>query len=577
MLKKRTLITVGVIIGCIALMISGFLVEQKKRMKEVIVFDVFDSQANFQGIQSGWFAALIEKQFGIQLNIIAPNVSGGGDTMYETRVASGNVGDIIICKGNEGKLQNLVEAGLVLDISDYIKNTSLLKDYEAAVRALNDPIKEGAVYAIPSSVSKRACDEPNESRDPTFGPYLRYDIYAAAGYPEMKTLDDLLEVLNLMQEIHPENEAGDKVYAFSFFKDWDASMMNAAKQPACFYGYDEYGFVLAKADGSDYQDITDPNSFYMQNIRMFYEANQRGLVDPESVTQSYSEMYEKYARGEVLYSPWPWLGKSAYNSLENRTAGKGFMFVPIEDMQILSIGCNPEGDDSLVIAVGSGCKDPKRAAEFIAWLYSPEEIYANSAAQLAGTAGPEGLGWYMDNGQPVFTDFGMEAMLNGSADVPKEWGGGKWEDGISQLNYKAVSLVDEGPNGYPYDYATWESFRKMESTTLDLAWQNRMDAADPMDYLKKNDKLMVLPGGSVQTEEESNELTTIRGQCKKIIVDLSWKMVFARNESVYRECQNEMRMKLQSIGYEQVLNKDMADAKKTINAKLSKIKALDQK
>ena len=60
--------------------------------EEFIVVDVFDSLANFQGIQSGWFAEIVKDKFNMELNIIAPNVSGGGDTLFEIRSAAGNLG-----------------------------------------------------------------------------------------------------------------------------------------------------------------------------------------------------------------------------------------------------------------------------------------------------------------------------------------------------------------------------------------------------------------------------------------------------------------------------------------------------
>lgn len=61
---------------------------------ETLVVDVFDSQANFQGTQSGWYGDYIKKKFNIELNIIAPNVAGGGDTLFQTRSANGDLGDI---------------------------------------------------------------------------------------------------------------------------------------------------------------------------------------------------------------------------------------------------------------------------------------------------------------------------------------------------------------------------------------------------------------------------------------------------------------------------------------------------
>ena len=94
-----------------------------KYAKELTI-DVFDSQANFQGEQTGWFAKLIKDKFNIKLNIIAPNVAGGGDTLYQTRSANGNLGDLIITNLDSSRLKDMVTAGLVLDMSDYIKDKS---------------------------------------------------------------------------------------------------------------------------------------------------------------------------------------------------------------------------------------------------------------------------------------------------------------------------------------------------------------------------------------------------------------------------------------------------------------------
>ena len=541
---------------------------QAKVYEEPLVIDVFDSLANYQGMQSGWFAKLVKDKFNMELNIIAPNVSGGGDTLYRTRAAAGNLGDLIICSGQNNNLQDLVTAGLVIDMQDYLKDGEIMK-YEKAIRNLNDPVDSTAIYAIPSSVSFQNCTQPSESGDPTFGPYLRYDLYAALGYPSIKTLDDLLGVLAQIQALQPVSESGNPTYAFSFFKDWDGNMMNSAKQPACFYGYDEYGFVLAKADGSDYQDIMQDDSFYLRNLKMYFDANQLGLVDPASPNQNYNEMFDKYAAGDILYAPWPWLGQSAYNTLSNRTSGKGFMFVPIEDMQILLNGCNPYGDDTSIIAVGRNAKDPERLADFINWLYSPEGIYANSAQSVTGTAGPEGLTWEMTGDGPALTEVGVEALLRSDVKLPDSWGGGMWKDGISRINFTTVILTDTAPNGYPYRYTQWDSYRQMDDTTLEKAWKNHMQADSTMDYLLQTGKYLVSPGCSYFSTTESNEISTIRNQCKRIIVDTSWAMVFAKDEETFYELQSTMQETVRSLGYEQVLLHDMDLAHNKINAKIA--------
>ena len=218
--------------------VSGQAVYEK-----TLTIDVFDTLANHQGIQSGWFAKLVLDKFNMRLNIIAPNIAGGGDTMYQTRTAAGELGDLIICNGNSSSLQELVTAGLLLDMSELLKDKDIMQ-YGLAIRALNDPISDTAVYAVPSEISLNNCLAHSESEEPIYGPYLRYDLYTAIGSPRMETLEDLLPVLKRMQDANPVSESGSPVYGFSLFKDWDGNMMNAAKQPACFYGYEEYGFLL---------------------------------------------------------------------------------------------------------------------------------------------------------------------------------------------------------------------------------------------------------------------------------------------------------------------------------------------
>ena len=411
------------------------------KYEDFITVDVFDGQANYQGTQSGWFAQLVKEKFNMELNIIAPNVAGGGDTLFQTRSAAGDLGDLILTNADGGRLQNLVTAGLVMDMTDLLADAENVHRYDTAIESTNSLVEEDGIYAIPSEVSSNAPTEAGESLEPTFGPYVRWDAYKAIGYPEIKDLDGLLDVMKQMQEAVPTSDSGKPTYAMSFFKDWDGNMMNNAKQPTCYYGYDELGFVLAKADGSDYQDITDSDSIYMDVLEFFYKANQMGLVDPESTTQNYDTMYSKYQDGQILFSFWPWLGQAAYNTTEHKAEGKGFMLADIDNMQIFSYGCIPNGNAKNCIMIGSKAEDPQRLADFIDWLYSPEGIMA-SASQTGSTAGPEGLTWEMQDGQPVLTEFGQEALNGNDPTVPDEWGGGSWSDGVSQLNYTAVNKKD---------------------------------------------------------------------------------------------------------------------------------------
>ena len=528
--------------------------------EEFITVDVYDEFANYQGIQSGWFAKIIKDKFNMELNIIAPNVAGGGQTLYQTRSAAGELGDLVLVNTSNGKLNDLVSSGLIMDCTDLMDGKDIVKNYGEAIDVTNEGLPEEGMFAFPNSVSTDAATESSEGLEPTFGPYIRWDYYKELGYPKMENLDDFLDVLEDMQKLAREKEGSNDIYAISLFKDWDDNMMNNAKQPACMYGYDEVGFVLSKADGTEEQSILDDDSIYMDVLDFFYEANQRGLVDPDSTTQNYDTWSAKYTDGKVLYCPWPWVGQNLYNTAENKAAGKGFMMAPVEDMQIFSYGSCPEGNSTQVIAIGSNAEDPQRMADFIDWLYSPEGIELNGQAN--GAAGIKGLTWDInEDGKPELTDFGKKALPMNDVAVDEEYGGGNWKDGVSALNFKTVNLQDIDPNtGEAYDYLTWETTLENNKTALDEDWRAQMGADTTMEYLEKNDKILVAPGSSYSVPEADSNITTVRGQCKSAIVDGSWKMIFAKDDAEFDSLKKDMQKTAKGLGYDDVLEVDMKNA-----------------
>ena len=529
--------------------------------QDFIVVDVFDYSANYQGIQSGWFGEVVRKKFNMELNIISPNITRGGDTLFEVRAAAGNLGDLIICKGVNGQLQDLVNAGLIYNMEDDLQDKDIMR-YREAIENLNSCVGQDGIYAIPSQVSANGPNVPSEGNEPVYGPYIRWDLYKELGYPEVNTLEELLPVLKEMQERHPTAENGAKTYGFSFFKDWDDNMMNAVKQPCCMYGYDEYGVVLAKADGSDYQSIIEDDSVYVRMLRFFYEANQMGLIDPKSLNQNYEQCFEKYKEGQIFFSPWPWLGKSAFNTISNVEQGKGFMMAPVQDMQIYSYGCYPYGNQDSIIAVGSQCADPERLVDFIDWLYSEEGIMVNGANLSGAAAGLEGLTWEMREDGPYLTEFGREALMNGgNIEVPEEYGGGTWESGVSALNYKAVVQCEKSERGFYYYYELWDSVKALDTSALVEDWREKMGADTTMEYLRKNNMLLVAPGMLYTASVETAEQTTIRYQCKRAIQDYSWEMVFASDSQRFEELLDEMQATVKSYGYDVILEYDMTHAK----------------
>src|SRR5690606_34796381 len=199
-LKRRAaaavaaLLTAGMLASCTS---AGETTQEEidafpKSWDKEITIDVFDGLANYMGIQEGWFAEVVKDKFNMKLNIIAPNVAGGGDTLYNTRVSAGELGDLIITDKGE-RLDDLIQGGLVADASAYYPAMEHAGRFDKAVENLNAEVD--GIYAFPSSVSSLLPTEASEGLDPTFGPFLRWDLYGQLGYPEIGTLEDLLPIL----------------------------------------------------------------------------------------------------------------------------------------------------------------------------------------------------------------------------------------------------------------------------------------------------------------------------------------------------------------------------------------------
>lgn len=527
--------------------------------EKFITVDVFNSQANFQGIQSGWFAKVVKDKFNMELNIIAPNVAGGGDTLYQTRSANGNLGDLILTNANQSRLKDLVTADLVLDLTDYIGNLENLQARMAAIENTSTLAEKDGLWAVPSQTSLLSPTEPTEATDPTNAPSIRWDLYGEVGYPSIATLEDILPVLKQMQEKAGTSNSGKNVYAFSLFQDWDGDVMQNAGSFSALYGYDFQGFASYDVAGNDIQSLIDSNSAYVRALKFLYTANQMGLVDPESTTQNFDSVAAKYTDGAVLYSLWPWLGSGMYNSSENIAAGKGFATAKIEDANYLSFGNTPLGDNSFTIMIGSKAQDPQRLADFIDWLYSPEGIMM-SATQTGGKCGPEGLTWEMKDGKPVFTEFGKKAFveMDQNLEVPAEWGGGTWKDGISALNYNAVGITEiNQETGMNYNYARWEEYATLTQTALSKDWsENNENYTAGIEYFNDKNMLAVKPGIPFTGVDYSTDISTIKEQCKQIIVQYSWQMVFAKDEAEFDSLLKEMQDTAIGLGYEQVFEVD---------------------
>ena len=240
------------------------------------------------------------------------------------------------------------------------------------------------------------------------------------------------------------------------------------------------------------------------------------------------------------------------------------MPVPMKEGRFLCYGASNVGDSDFDIMVGSQAQDPQRMVDFINWLYSPEGI-ACSGSQTASAPGPEGLTWEVgDDGKPHFTDFGKQVIIDmdQEAAVPDDWGGGTYVDGISALNYQPVGTKDVNPEtNIPYNYKLWDEYQELTSTKLTDDYKAKTGYYSSLEYLESLGELAVEPGNNYAAPAYSTDMTTEQEQCKQVILDSSWQMVFASDEDTFNATLKDLQDTVKGLGYDDVYAFDEQNAK----------------
>lgn len=533
---------------------------------DTMTIEIFDVAANYQGVQTGWFAKVVKDRFNIELNIIAPQVAG--DAIYQTRSSSGNLGDILILES--GQFKECVDAGLIKDISADIWNYSNLADYKDQIDVLNNGLEgndNGATYGIPTEMLSTS--PTSYSQDTIYSsPLLRWDLYKELGTPDIADLDGLLDVLEQMMEKHPTNDAGDACYAMSLWPDWDGGdgMLGIANvvQLTTWYGEKIKGSAILKPDGT-FIPLTDKNGTYYKILKFLYEANQRGLVDPDSATQDWNSACAKMSAGQVYLMWYSWQ-TGFWNSTERLKDGTGFIFTPVADQDYYTDADAYYGSGR-VWAVGSQVDDEKYAKimEFLDWYASPEGL-------MFQHSGIEGFNYEVGEDGKL-TQINSNALMD-NLNVPEEWGGGGYNDGNNAINQWIVNANSINPlTGETYAVTYWSSYKEATLTDMKKEWRERFDAEEPADYMKKNNKLVISPNVSVSLPVDTTDIAVIRNQCNETICDYSWRMIYASDDANFDALWDEMSKTLDGYGFQDLVKFDTdkyqieLDAKNAVAAK----------
>lgn len=515
---------------------------------EEVTLNVYSQLANYSGEMQGWFAKILKEKWNVKVNIIMD-----GDGVYETRMESGNLGDIIVW-GSDGKqyqqavenkmLYDWEEDDLVQDFGTYIyenmpKALEKNKEVSAPKDESGNPIMSEAntIYGFGHNVARSANN--HEAFFYTWD--IRWDLYQQLGHPEVKNLDDMIALFKDMKAACPTDDSGNPTYAMSLWPDWDGSMVMYVKSMAtAYYGYDEADLGLYNPETGEYYYCLDDDSPYLEMLKFFFKLKQEGLLDPDSMTQTYDKMSEKVQNGGVFFSIFNYAGSASYNTDEHIAAGKIMKsLVPTEATPIV-YGMSVYGGNR-IWTIGAKTQYPELCMDIINWLCTPE-------GRLTTDYGPKGLTWdYDENGKTYLTELGKTVTSDRTTIMPEEWGGASFNDGAFQINNTTWSPNDINPeSGETYDKEFWASTQDPQGkNAAEQDWRDFNGVLSVEEYMEKTN-YKVMKETTFSASKLSDELESTKEQIQTCVKDYSWKAIYAENEDEFNQIVLDMKNRARS-------------------------------
>ena len=290
-----------------------------------------------------------------------------------TMIAGGEYPDFI--DGGDGMAQ-LYDAGALVALDDYIDDYPNIKEYLTDQEWDKLRQEDGHIYWINQFQNIYGEEKATTHNDEAF--WIQTRVLEWAGYPEVKTMDQYFDLIEAYQEANPTMEDGTENIPYTILcEDWRYFCLENA--PQFLDGYPNDGSVIVDPEELKVIDYnTTPTAVkYFQKLNEEYH---KGIVDPESFTQTYDEYIAKLSTGRVLGMIGQWWN-FAYNvndSLKQQgldEQGCDYVPLPITIEEGIQNKWHCSGsvlNEASGLAITTSCEDVEGALQFINDLLSQE-------------------------------------------------------------------------------------------------------------------------------------------------------------------------------------------------------------
>ncbi len=290
-----------------------------------------------------------------------------------TMIAGGEYPDFI--DGGDGMAQ-LYDAGALVALDDYIDDYPNIKEFFTDQEWDKLRQEDGHIYWIQQFQNIYGEEKATIHSDEAF--WIQTRVLEWAGYPEVKTMDQYFDLIEAYQEANPTMEDGTENIPYTILcEDWRYFCLENA--PQFLDGYPNDGSVIVDPDELKVIDYnTTPTAVkYFQKLNEEYH---KGIVDPESFTQTYDEYIAKLSTGRVLgmIDQWWDFAYNVNDSLKQQgldEQGCDYVPLPITIEEGIQNQWHCSGsvlNEASGLAITTSCEDVEGALQFINDLLSQE-------------------------------------------------------------------------------------------------------------------------------------------------------------------------------------------------------------
>lgn len=208
-------------------------------------------------------------------------------------ITGGELPDFI-CWGS-GQSQ-LYDADVLVALDDYLDDYPNIKNFFTQQQWDQLRQDDGHIYWIPQFSNIKGEEKVCTHNDEAF--WIQARVLKWADYPEIRTMDQYFDLIERYNEANPTMEDGTENIPYTILcDDWRYFCLENA--PQFLDGYPNDGSCIVDPETLTVIDYntTDTAVKYFQKLNEEY---QKGIVDPESFTQTYDEYIAKLSTGRVL-------------------------------------------------------------------------------------------------------------------------------------------------------------------------------------------------------------------------------------------------------------------------------------